>query len=97
MKDDDEVPCFLLISWNFSFKFTNFWPLKRRLLIEWNFILLKGDVDDFFGWSVFANDFAFDGDDIVDLGREEVEAAGASDDELFIKDGGVVLNCNQSR
>lgn len=101
------MPCFLLISWNFSFKFTNFWPLNRRLLIEWNFILLNGEVVDFFGWRVFADVFALDGD-IEDLVKDiEVEsgtdvavdtaAADADDAAAFINDGGVVLNGNQSR
>jgi hypothetical protein len=62
------------------------------LLIEWNFILLSGDDEDFFGWSVFAMFFAFDGD-IEDL-ESDSEAA---DEVAFISDGGVVLNCNQSR
>lgn len=106
MNEDDDVPCFLLISWNFSFKFINFWPLNRRLLIEWNFILLNGDVVDFFGWRVFADVFPLDGE-IEDFVRDieveswidvaEVVAATDDDAAAFINDGGVVLNGNQSR
>lgn len=74
--------------------FNNFWPLKRRLLIEWNFILLNGEDVDFFGCKVFAIDFAFEGDDFVwDVEGVEERAAVVA----FSNDGGVVLNCNQSR
>lgn len=54
---------------------------------------------DFFGCKVFAIDFAFDGD-IEDVFREvvaAVEEMTAADVVAFIREGGVVLNCNQSR
>lgn len=80
----------------------------RRLLIEWNLILLNGDADDFFGCSVLAFVFERDGDGVVAVvNAMDVDAVAdivcgwqiwtIGDDELFIKDGGVVLNGNQSR
>lgn len=73
--------------------------------MEWNFILLSGEDVDFFGWSVLAIALLFDGD-IDDRDFGDIEEDLACDDEgpaaaafevMFIKDGGVVLNCNQSR
>lgn len=76
------------------------------MLIEWNFILLIGDVVDFFGCRVLADDFVLDGD-IEDLDRDVEVDSGADcavvaatpdgDAAAFISDGGVVLNGNQSR
>lgn len=72
----------------------------RRLLIEWNLILLRGDDEDFLGCSVLALlfagvDFDCEVEAFVLLAVEENWTMG--EDELFIRDGGVVLNCNQSR
>lgn len=96
----------------------------RRLLIEWNLILLNGDEDDFFGCKVLALlFFPTDADDVAALciSKDEEEAlllellllavveevvveedccencTMGEDELLFINDGGVVLNCNQSR
>lgn len=77
--------------------------------MEWNFILLSGEDVDFFGWRVLAIARLFDGDiDDSDFGDSEEDLAcdvdgpavappEAAFEVMFMRDGGVVLNCNQSR
>lgn len=71
--------------------------------MEWNLILLNGDDDDFLGCNVLALDLLDRADNDVGVVVNDFAVFGwhnwltIGDDEWFIKDGGVVLNCNQSR